>query len=122
MNSSERSSPFWMPCPPLITPNLMWNQEVGNRELPPDCNFHLKTCIEVASGLLRCCFCLRRAAKTWNVALQSFNPTTGLGGRIKATGAHDPGRTAQWAVRPFCAPKSATTLKRRDKPLQKKRI
>ena len=79
---SRRCSP-----PPLILTasaadytHLMWNQEVGNRELPPDFrNFTFKTCIEVAQGSRDVASASSELQKTWNVALQSFNPTTGLG-------------------------------------------
>lgn len=60
--------------------HLMWNQEIGNKELPPDFrNFAYKTCIEVAQGTRDINSASEELQKTWDVALQSFNPTTGLG-------------------------------------------
>ncbi len=60
--------------------HLMWNNEVGNKELPPDFrNFMYKTCIEVAQGSRDVDSAAAELQKTWDVALQSFNPTTGLG-------------------------------------------
>lgn len=60
--------------------HVMWNQEIGNKELPPDFrNFAYKTCIEVAQGTRDINSASDELQKTWNVALQSFNPTTGLG-------------------------------------------
>lgn len=60
--------------------HLMWNNEVGTRELPPDFrNFTYKTCIEVAQGTRDVNSAVSEIQKTWDVALQSFNPTTGLG-------------------------------------------
>ena len=60
--------------------HLMWNQEIGNKELPPDFrNFTYKTCIEVAQGTRDIDSASEELQKTWEVALQSFNPTTGLG-------------------------------------------
>ena len=89
----------------------MWNQEVGNRELPPDFrNFALKTCIEVAQGSRDIDSASAELQKTWNVALQSFNPTTGLGVEEGATGAMIPGAHLPMGGAPFLRPKSATTL------------
>lgn len=60
--------------------HLMWNNEIGNKELPPDFrNFTYKTCIEVAQGTRDVNSASEELQKTWEVALQSFNPTTGLG-------------------------------------------
>ena len=60
--------------------HLMWNNEVENKELPPDFrNFMYKTCIEVAQGTRDVDSASSELQKTWDVALQSFNPTTGLG-------------------------------------------
>lgn len=60
--------------------HLMWNNEIGNKELPPDFrNFMYKTCIEVAQGTRDVASASEELQKTWDVALQSFNPTTGLG-------------------------------------------
>ena len=60
--------------------HLMWNQEIGNKELPPDFrNFAYKTCIEIAQGTRDVNSASEELQKTWDVALQSFNPTTGLG-------------------------------------------
>ena len=66
----------------LKTANLhtMWNNAVGNNELPPDFrNFTYKTCIEVAQGTRDVDSACEEIQKTWDVALQSFNPVTGLG-------------------------------------------
>lgn len=60
--------------------HLMWNNEVGNNELPPDFrNFTYKTCVEVAQGTRDVDSACEELQKTWTVALQSFNPVTGLG-------------------------------------------
>lgn len=60
--------------------HLQWNNEVGNKELPPDFrNFMYKTCIEVAQGTRDVDSASAELQKAWDVALQSFNPTTGLG-------------------------------------------
>lgn len=60
--------------------HLMWNNEIGSKELPPDFrNFMYKTCIEVAQGTRDVASASDELQKTWDVALQSFNPTTGLG-------------------------------------------
>lgn len=60
--------------------HLMWNTEVGNRELPPDFrNFTYKTCIEVAQGSRDIDSACEELQNTWNVALQDFNPVKGVG-------------------------------------------
>lgn len=60
--------------------HLMWNNEVGKRELPADFrNFTYKTCIEVAQGTRDIDSAVEELQKTWDVALESFNPVTGLG-------------------------------------------
>lgn len=80
MNSSEQFQAVLDALSAADYTHLMWNQEVGNRELPPDFrNFALKTCIEVAQGSRDIDSASAELQKTWNVALQSFNPTTGLG-------------------------------------------
>ena len=80
MNSSEQFQAVLDALSAADYTHLMWNQEVGNRELPPDFrNFTYKTCIEVAQGSRDVASASSELQKTWNVALQSFNPTTGLG-------------------------------------------
>ena len=80
MNSSEQFQAVLDALNSADYTHLMWNQEVGNRELPPDFrNFTYKTCIEVAQGSRDLASASDELQKTWNVALQSFNPTTGLG-------------------------------------------
>ena len=80
MNSSEQFQAVLDALSAADYTHLMWNQEVGNRELPPDFrNFTYKTCIEVAQGSRDVASASAELQKTWNVALQSFNPTTGLG-------------------------------------------
>lgn len=80
MNSSEQFQAVLDALSAADYTHLMWNQEVGNRELPPDFrNFTFKTCIEVAQGSRDVASASSELQKTWNVALQSFNPTTGLG-------------------------------------------
>lgn len=80
MNSSEQFQAVLDALSAADYTHLMWNQEVGNRELPPDFrNFTFKTCIEVAQGSRDIDSASSELQKTWNVALQSFNPTTGLG-------------------------------------------
>lgn len=80
MNSSEQFQAVLDALSAADYTHLMWNQEVGNRELPPDFrNFTFKTCIEVAQGSRDVASASAELQKTWNVALQSFNPTTGLG-------------------------------------------
>ena len=80
MNSSEQFQAVLDALSAADYTHLMWNQEVGNRELPPDFrNFTYKTCIEVAQGSRDIDSASAELQKTWNVALQSFNPTTGLG-------------------------------------------
>ena len=80
MNSSEQFQTVLDALSAADYTHLMWNQEVGNRELPPDFrNFTYKTCIEVAQGSRDVNSASAELQKTWNVALQSFNPTTGLG-------------------------------------------
>lgn len=80
MNTSEQFKSVLDALSAADYTHLMWNQEVGNRELPPDFrNFTYKTCIEVAQGSRDVASASAELQKTWNVALQSFNPTTGLG-------------------------------------------
>ena len=80
MNTSEQFQSVLDALSAADYTHLMWNQEVGNRELPPDFrNFTYKTCIEVAQGSRDVASASSELQKTWNVALQSFNPTTGLG-------------------------------------------
>lgn len=80
MNTSEQFKSVLDALSAADYTHLMWNQEVGNRELPPDFrNFTYKTCIEVAQGSRDVASASSELQKTWNVALQSFNPTTGLG-------------------------------------------
>lgn len=60
--------------------HLMWNNEIGSKELPPDFrNFTYKTCIEVAQGTRTIDSACAELQKTWDVASQSFNPVTGVG-------------------------------------------
>ena len=80
MNTSEQFQSVLDALSAADYTHLMWNQEVGNSELPPDFrNFTYKTCIEVAQGSRDVASASSELQKTWNVALQSFNPTTGLG-------------------------------------------
>lgn len=60
--------------------HLMWNNEVGDKELPPDFrNFTYKTAIEIAQGTRTVDSGVDELQKTWDVAVSSFNPVTGLG-------------------------------------------
>ena len=59
---------------------LMWNSEVGDNELPPDFrNFMYKTVIEVAQGQRDIDSACEELNKTWEVAMESFNPLDGAG-------------------------------------------
>ncbi len=58
----------------------MWNGRVGTSELPPDFrNFTYKTCVEFAQGTRDLVSAVEELQKTWDVAIQSFNPVTGVG-------------------------------------------
>ncbi len=58
----------------------MWNGGVGNNELPPDFrNFTYKTVIEIAQGTRDLDSAIDEIQKTWDVAVESFNPVTGVG-------------------------------------------
>lgn len=58
----------------------MWNVRVGNSELPPDFrNFTYKTAVEVIQGQRDIDSACEEINKTWQVAIQSFNPVTGVG-------------------------------------------
>lgn len=58
----------------------MWNSRVGNEELPPDFrNFVYKTTVEVVQGQRDIDSACEEIQKTWDVAVQSFNPVTGVG-------------------------------------------
>lgn len=58
----------------------MWNVRVGNSELPPDFrNFTYKTAVEVIQGQRDIDSACDEINKTWQVAIQSFNPVTGVG-------------------------------------------
>ncbi|MDO5424371.1 MAG: ABC transporter substrate-binding protein [Eubacteriales bacterium] len=58
----------------------MWNGRVGNNELPPDFrNFTYKTAIEVLQGTRDIDSACEELNKTWQVAMQSFNPLDGTG-------------------------------------------
>lgn len=60
--------------------SLMWNNEIGNQELPADFrNFTYKTLIEVLQGTRDIDTACEELNKTWDVSIQSFNPVTGLG-------------------------------------------
>lgn len=55
--------------------SLMWNGRVGENELPPDFrNFMYKTTIEVIQGQRDIPSACEELNKTWQVAMQSFNP------------------------------------------------
>lgn len=58
----------------------MWNGKTGNNELPPDFrNFTYKTCIEYLQGTTDLDAALEEINKTWQTAITSFNPVTGVG-------------------------------------------
>lgn len=58
----------------------MWNGRVGNNELPPDFrNFTYKTLIEVLQGAKEIDSACDELNKTWQTAMESFNPVTGVG-------------------------------------------
>ena len=58
----------------------MWNGKSGNNELPPDFrNFTYKTCIEYLQGTTDLDSAMTEINKTWQTAMQSFNPVTGVG-------------------------------------------
>ena len=58
----------------------MWNGKPGNNELPPDFrNFTYKTCIEYLQGTMDLDTAMDELNKTWQTAIQSFNPLTGEG-------------------------------------------
>lgn len=53
----------------------MWNDETGNRELPPDFrNFTYKTVIEVLQGKMDINSACREINEMWEISTQSFNP------------------------------------------------
>lgn len=53
----------------------MWNNETGNRELPPDFrNFTYKTLIEVLQGKMDIDSACREINRIWEVSTRSFNP------------------------------------------------
>lgn len=55
--------------------SAMWNVRVGENELPPDFrNFTYKTTIEVIQGQRDIPSACEELNKTWQVAIQSFNP------------------------------------------------
>ena len=55
--------------------SLMWNGRVGENELPPDFrNFMYKTTIEIIQGQRDIPSACEELNKTWQVAMQSFNP------------------------------------------------
>ena len=57
--------------------SVMWNGRVGENELPPDFrNFTYKTVIEVIQGQRDIPSACEEMNKTWQVAMQSFNPVT----------------------------------------------
>lgn len=58
----------------------MWNGRVGNNELPPDFrNFTYKTLIEILQGAKDIDSACDELNKTWQTAMESFNPVTGVG-------------------------------------------
>lgn len=58
----------------------MWNGKSGNNELPPDFrNFTYKTLIEYLQGTKDLDQACSDINATWQVAVQSFNPVTGVG-------------------------------------------
>lgn len=58
----------------------MWNGRSGDNELPPDFrNFTYKTLIEVLQGTRDIDSACEELNKTWQTAMQSFNPITGVG-------------------------------------------
>lgn len=58
----------------------MWNGLVGENELPPDFrNFTYKTLIEVLTGDRDIDSACAEMNGTWQVAIESFNPVTGVG-------------------------------------------
>lgn len=58
----------------------MWNGRSGDNELPPDFrNFTYKTLIEVLQGTRDIDSACEELNKTWQTAMQSFNPITGTG-------------------------------------------
>ena len=55
--------------------SVMWNGRIGDNELPPDFrNFMYKTTIEVIQGQRDIPSACEELNKTWQVAMQSFNP------------------------------------------------
>ena len=55
--------------------SVMWNGRVGENELPPDFrNFMYKTTIEIIQGQRDIPSACEELNKTWQVAMQSFNP------------------------------------------------
>lgn len=58
----------------------MWNGRVGENELPPDFrNFTYKTLVEVLQGSRDIDSACEEMNNTWRVAMESFNPITGVG-------------------------------------------
>lgn len=58
----------------------MWNGRVGTNELPPDFrNFTYKTLVEVLQGTREIDSACEEMNKTWQTAMQSFNPLDGTG-------------------------------------------
>lgn len=58
----------------------MWNGRVGENELPPDFrNFTYKTLVEVLQGTREIDSACEEMNKTWQTAMQSFNPLDGTG-------------------------------------------
>ena len=58
----------------------MWNGRTGDNELPPDFrNFTYKTLVEVLQGTRDIESACEEMNKTWQTAMQSFNPITGVG-------------------------------------------
>lgn len=58
----------------------MWNARSGENELPPDFrNFTYKTLVEVLQGTRDIDSACDEINKTWQTAMQSFNPVTGVG-------------------------------------------
>ncbi len=59
---------------------VMWNGEVGDKELPPDFrNFVYKTVIEIAGGSKTLDAGIAEIQTQWEVAMGTFNPVTGVG-------------------------------------------
>lgn len=57
--------------------SVMWNGRIGENELPPDFrNFMYKTTVEIIQGQRDIPSACEELNKTWNVAMENFNPLT----------------------------------------------